>query len=58
MLEVESSFHNMEGGISMDHALIRVCKRLVSLSLQQSQNCEFNGLSVKDAILLTYPDVR
>eukprot|EP01041_Mallomonas_annulata_P004708 gene4708-9330_t len=42
---------------TLDLAAIRACRRLVSHYLLSNPNQEMNGLSVKDAILPSYPDI-
>ena len=43
---------------NLDLALIRACRRLCSLYLCTNQDVEVNGISLNDAILPLYPDVR
>jgi hypothetical protein len=40
----------------MDLALVRVCRSIVSCFLKENQEREFNGLLLRDALLIMFPD--
>jgi hypothetical protein len=42
----------------LDQSLIRALRQAVSLYLRSHQNDDINGISLKDAILPSYPDMR
>ena len=41
----------------LDVSLVYACRLLLSQYLREQQELEMNGLSIKDAILASYPDI-
>ena len=48
--------HSLSDKSSIDLALIRACRAIISSFLKRHQDHDMHGLSIKDAILPTYPD--
>lgn len=42
----------------LDQSLVRALRQAVSLYLRSHQDDDVNGISLKDAILPSYPDMR
>ncbi len=42
---------------ALDASIVRACRKVVASLLVEKQAEEFNGLSVRDAVLFAYEDV-